>query len=171
MGKKVRDTRVYQIPYNTIGNLMGSAQFAQSLAYKLRDSGPTQNGYQFRFSHDITLMSYGEYITIWLTPTGPSTTQVEVESACVMPTQIFDWGTNKKNIEALWRYLDGTLVQPMQQPVQQPVQQSYVQPVQQYAQPVQQTYAAAPQGNFCNQCGNPVPAGSRFCGRCGSQLG
>lgn len=164
MGKKVRETRTYQVPYNNLGALIGSAPFAQMLAYKLRDSGPMGNGYSFRFSHDITLMSYGEYITINLYPSGPSTTQIEIESACVMPTQIFDWGTNKKNIEAFWRVIDSNFAQPVQQ-------QPYVQPMQQqYTQPVQQQYTA-PQGNFCNHCGNPVPAGSRFCNRCGGQLG
>ncbi len=30
---------------------------------------------------------------------------------------------------------------------------------------------AAPQTNFCTQCGTPVVPGARFCGNCGVQVG
>jgi hypothetical protein len=32
------------------------------------------------------------------------------------------------------------------------------------------TYAAAPQINFCPKCGNAVTPGARFCGACGARL-
>lgn len=53
-------------------------------------------------SASINLQSWGEKILIDFLPTGGLT----VTSKCVLPTQCFDWGKNRGNIEKLLAALD-----------------------------------------------------------------
>ena len=59
---------------------------------------PSGSGCIMRFKGGVTLTSWGEDITVTLTPTGPNTTQVQVYSVCALPTQVVDWGVNRQNV-------------------------------------------------------------------------
>ena len=59
--------------------------------------GATGDGRAWRGSTGMSLASWGETIIIQWT----SNSTVRVRSECAMPTQCFDWGRNKRNIDRL----------------------------------------------------------------------
>lgn len=64
-----------------------------------------KNGVIFEMSHDMTMSSWGENITVEMYPHNETQTVVDILSKCVMPTQIFDMGQNKNNVKDILRYL------------------------------------------------------------------
>lgn len=79
---------------------------ASGLGMKLKDEGPYGNGgVCFRLKHGVSFTSWGENITIILSPLGMDQTSVMIRSECALPTQIIDYGKNKQNVEKLIRYL------------------------------------------------------------------
>lgn len=50
----------------------------------------------------LNLWSFGETVTATL-----ADGRVTLRSACVLPTQCFDWGKNRRNVDALARALRG----------------------------------------------------------------
>ena len=53
----------------------------------------------------MSFVSYGEKITVTLTYLGEDKTQIDIVSECGMPTQIIDYGKNKKNVNAIFDYI------------------------------------------------------------------
>lgn len=72
----------------------------------LQGESPYGNGGAWlQIKHGISFTSWGENITVILTPVGMEQTSVLIRSECALPTQIIDWGKNKKNVEKLIQYL------------------------------------------------------------------
>lgn len=126
------------------------------LNLQLKSENPNGTGVWFRIHHGATFTSWGEKITVTLTPQGEGTV-VDIISECGMPTQIVDWGKNASNVNAIFRYLENGL------PVGAPA-------------PAQELRAPAPQSvpqietKVCPNCGTRLKADARFCPRCGAQL-
>ena len=78
---------------------------ASGMKMTLQGECPYQNGAMFQIKHGVGMTSWGENITMVLLPVGADQTSVSIRSECVLPTQIIDWGQNKKNVENLIRYL------------------------------------------------------------------
>ena len=77
-----------------------------SLNYQFLSEQPSQDGGAvFRFAHKVSLTSWGENITITLTPYGPAQCVAWVCSECSLPTQIVDWGKNSKNVNEILRFM------------------------------------------------------------------
>ena len=71
-------------------------------------------GAVFKMSHGVSFSSWGEDITVHLAIFDAQRTLVEFESKCAMPTQLFDLGKNKKNVDAIKDHMfAGVVVQPM----------------------------------------------------------
>ena len=150
MGAKAEESRVY----NVTGDRMVAAIRRipnAGLNISLTSENPTPTGIWFRFVHGMSFRSYGEKITVTLTPHGP-TTDIHILSECGMPTQIIDYGKNRSNVTAIYQFIDSDLgVVP---PAQQPAPQA----------------AAAPAVKYCPQCGRQAAADANFCAACGNKF-
>jgi hypothetical protein len=66
-------------------------------------------GWTWRTGSSMSLASWGEDISITVT----SETSILVRSQCILPTQCFDWGRNKKNVLALVIVLQHSMMEAM----------------------------------------------------------
>ena len=109
MARKAEETRTYPVDINF---LIGRCRAIESanMGMSLKSENATDNGTWFRIHHEMTKKSYGEKITVTLTKTDSGTT-VNVLSKVGMPTQLTDGGTNKKNVELIFEYLEMGLPQ------------------------------------------------------------
>ncbi|MBQ4618002.1 MAG: hypothetical protein IJB27_06480 [Clostridia bacterium] len=125
--------------------------FAARMNWTLHESFPTPTGSCYVFFSDISMTSWSEKITITLSASGPHDTHIHILSKCVMPTQLVDWGKNKKNLEAVSAYILENLEH--YRHVQSP---------------------PPPQPNqgfgFCRHCGTPRTGIGTFCPACGQKL-
>ena len=135
--------------------------FASSLDLILRSENPTPPGVWYRFHHGTSFASWGEKITITLTPIGPTATQLHIHSECGMPTQVVDWGKNKQLVNKIYTYLSSNVMR-YAAPAAQPAA----------ARPLTPPPAAPQPGTpaFCSACGTPLVPGARFCSRCGTKI-
>ena len=107
MGAKAQESR----NYNNVPMIYFQEQCRRindaGLNLSLQSENPNDdgNGVWFRIIHGATMSSWGEKITITLKNTG-SGTNVHILSACGMPTQIVDYGKNKKNVKVIFNYLE-----------------------------------------------------------------
>lgn len=149
----------YEQKYNvnaTMDQLLGiirSPAFASHLNIEMKSENPAPHGVWFRFHHGMTAMSWGEKITITLTPTSPSTVLLHIHSECGMPTQIIDWGKNKSVVcnvyERIMAMLDRSA------------------PVQSAAPTTSEAQSTGVK--FCFKCGNRLDINAAFCSRCGQK--
>lgn len=169
MARSAVDERIINMPIDVIIQKMRTVGSESNFA--LRSENPTPTGVWFRVHHGASFTSWGEKITVTLTPMGQQT-KVNIFSECGMPTQIIDGGKNRQVVNYLFDFIlrpgigQSAPMPPQNQayPQQMPQNQAYPQ---QEAQPVQQT---APQARFCIHCGNPLAPGMRFCTNCGAPV-
>lgn len=104
MARKAQETRTYPVDINF---LIGRCRAIESahIGMTLKSENPTENGTWFRIHHEMTKKSYGEKITVTMTKTDDGTT-VNILSQVGMPTQFTDGGTNKKNVELIFEFLE-----------------------------------------------------------------
>ena len=155
MARSATDERIIDLPIELIIGRMRTVGSESNFA--LRSENPTSTGVWFRVHHGASMASWGEKITVTLTPMGQQT-KVNIFSECGMPTQLIDYGKNRKVVNYLFDFI-------MRPGYGQPVQNQ--DHVQQQAQPVQQPAA---QARFCTACGKPITPGARFCIGCGKSL-
>ena len=117
---------------------------------------PSGAGILFRFRHGTSFTSWGEIITIYLTPVDNSSVRVDISSECSAPTQIIDWGKNRENIDMILNYISGNLArfanvsaEPAAAPASEP--------------------GAASGVKYCSSCGTKLDAASAFCSNCGAK--
>ena len=109
MANKAQEKKIYSYPWKKLVEAIRAAEFARTLNLEMKSENPTVEGVWYRFHHSMTMTSWGEKITITLKPLPDGQTEVDILSECGMPTQIVDWGQNKKNIAAIFAYLDKAL--------------------------------------------------------------
>ncbi len=100
------ETRVYPAECQFLINQLGSPQFYTTQKLTYVGAVPIQSGCTLSFRHGFNLASYGETVRVTLLATGPATTQITIHSECDMPTQIIDWGQNKKNVHMIFQHLE-----------------------------------------------------------------
>lgn len=154
MAANYQQTYKMDVGMQQLQNAIRSKEFADQLRLELKSENPSPNGVWYRFHHGVTFSSWGEKITVTLTPLGNATTQVHIHSECGMPTQVIDWGKNKQVVHNIYEQLAATVKRFPSQPAAPSV-----------AQP---THPSAPR--FCSQCGKPVAEQAFFCGHCGNKL-
>ena len=77
-----------------------------------------RGGVNFHMSASINFASWGEKIDLHMFPYNEQQTMVEIKSECAMPTQLFDMGKNKENVEKIMGYiLGGIVIQRMEKDV------------------------------------------------------
>ncbi|MCR4594656.1 MAG: hypothetical protein K5761_06340 [Clostridiales bacterium] len=115
---------------------------ASGLKYVYRGEFPVPGGVQVRLGHSISFSSWGEDITITMTAQG-NQTFVDIFSECSLPTQIIDYGKNRKNVNVIFNFL---------------MQNIYA-----HNQP-------RPNANVCPNCGKPFDNVGSFCSVCGTKI-
>ena len=118
---------------------------ASGLPVAFKSENLAENGISvwFRFHWGASFKSYGEKVTVTLTPTAAGT-DINIHSECGMPTQLMDGGKNRQNIERLFAYLESG-----RQTVSAPQGQEYV---------------------FCASCGKKNIRSAKFCSACGNRI-
>ena len=135
-----------------LSTIIRSNAFANHLRTELKSENPTPTGVWFRLHHGVTFTSWGEKITVTLTPLRENVTQVTIHSECGMPTQVIDWGKNKQVVCNIYEYLAAHIGRGASV-------ESHAQPT-----PVQSA------GGYCSNCGKPVRVDANFCASCGTKL-
>ncbi len=169
MGAKAEGRKTYQVPSGYFSGKLRSIQ-QSGLGMSVTSENPTATGVWYRILHGMTARSYGEKITVTLTPTANGT-DVHVHSECGLPTQIMDLGQNKKNVADIFAYLENGM------PVSGTVPAS-VQPAVQSSAPAaaQTVQASAPAPGpvagirYCTECGTANQAAAKFCRNCGKPM-
>lgn len=71
----------------------------------LREVPFGNGGVEFELTHTLSFSSWGENILIHLLPYNGTQTMIDIKSECSLPTQLVDWGKNKKNVVTIMNYL------------------------------------------------------------------
>ncbi len=143
MAANYRDARVFNENINAIAQMLRVIEAnVKGMKYVVEYAQPY--GAVVQISHRLSFTSWGEDIKVMLTIQGDNTL-VDVNSECVLPTQIIDLGKNKENVNKIINYITSCCA------------------YHQTGQPVQT-------GVFCPYCGNPVDAAEVFCKYCGNGL-
>ncbi|MEE1109071.1 MAG: hypothetical protein UH229_03255 [Lachnospiraceae bacterium] len=103
MGAKAQKQMMISAPLMTIVERLRA--MGPVLKYSFLSETPTPNGgAMFRFSHKVSLTSWGENVTVTAAPNGNETV-VMIRSECALPTQLVDWGKNSHNCGEIAQYL------------------------------------------------------------------
>ena len=164
MAAKHENTYIINASMEQLRAAILDSAFSTKLNVSMKSENPSPTGIWYRFHHGVTIASWGEKITITLTPMGNMATQVHIHSECGMPTQIIDWGKNKQIVCNVYEYLEANV---RRYPAGAP-QIPGAQPPQ-FQNPVQRQFAA-PQVTYCRNCGVAVNGQAAFCMSCGAKL-
>ena len=168
-------------------------RFATELRISLKSENKEPDRIWYRFHHGASMSSWGEKITITITPLQNGTTSLHIHSECGMPTQVIDWGKNKKIVHNIYAYMEKSYKNSYAQAQAQATtknapQQSAPAEVPQQNAPQQSAPAEVPQQNvpqqnvpqqapptvqtpkFCCNCGKPIDRTANFCSYCGSPI-
>ena len=165
MAKKSQEARHYAANINALAQLVRTFPAARS-GFEMKSENPQGTGVWFRLHHGMSMRSYGEKITVTLTPDAAGT-QVDILSECGLPTQLVDYGKNAENVRIIFQYIEACLASATQ-PQAAPAARGTAQP--------QQAPSAASQprpqaeARFCAKCGTPRMPGANFCAKCGSRF-
>lgn len=160
MAANYRQTIVLNASMDQTLNVLRSREFCSELNVELKSENKTQSGVWFRFHHGMTMTSWGEKITVTLTPTSYVQTNVEAFSECGMPTQIVDWGKNKQNVCNILEYIEKAVSSAEAYNAEQPSAEAYS---------AEQTIQNAPGKKYCIKCGKQIDDDSFFCCYCGQK--
>lgn len=106
MAANYSSSRVYQIPLQCFVDELRAPQFYSMLGFSPGRETPTPSGPVFYFARGMSMLSWGDSLTVSIYPIAPGSVQVTVSSECAMPTQVIDWGQNKKNVEKIFAHLE-----------------------------------------------------------------
>ena len=123
--------------------------FVPTLQMHFQSQITTPNGIALHLKSKVTMSSWGETVTINLSRVSPNEVRVDVLSECNMPTQIFDWGKNKKNVGMIFDHMNRNLHR--------------------FAAPTPQASSNEPQPKVCPGCASPIEQGELFCPNCGTR--
>ena len=154
MGAKASNTLILNATVEQAAALLCDGAFTLTLGFRYMKQVPTGGSLWFYFDHGVTLTSWGETITIGLTPVQPGMIRVDIESKCDMPTQIIDWGQNKDNVNMICMYINQHIAR-------------YAQQAASYSAP-SPAHGPAAGRKFCGKCGAQLSLDDRFCSKCGA---
>ena len=146
MAANSNNTRMFQATMHQLVAMMRDPAFHNALSLEYLSEMPSGTSMWYHFHHNMSFTSWGEKIIIGLMPLPGGLVSVEVSSECAMPTQIIDWGKNKKNIEGILNYISVNLLRYQFIPT-----------------------PAAAGTKFCPKCGNRLDASILFCSACGTK--
>ena len=150
MAASHRQTIKINASFGQILTVLRGSAFCSKLNLELKSENPTDSGVWFRFHHGTTFSSWGEKITITLTPVSQSQTNVDVHSECGMPTQIIDWGKNRQNVCNILEHIEAAAPKAEES-------SSHI------------NISAPKDTKYCFNCGKQIKADSKFCCFCGQK--
>ncbi len=189
MGAKAENQKIYPVSIEYFA-AKTRAIGASGLNLSLKSENPMPDGVWFRILHGMSAASYGEKITVTLKAL-PGQTSVHIHSECGLPTQLVDYGKNRKNVEAIFAYFEQGIesapaapaVQtvapaPQQTPAPEPQPTPAPQPEPVPAPALQPATAPQPAPApqpvrthvFCASCGAKNNINANFCYGCGRKL-
>lgn len=162
MAASYENNYIFNATIAQIVPMLRDYNICSKLNLELKSENPMPNGVWFRFHHGASFTSWGEKITITLTPASATATNVLIKSECGMPTQVVDWGKNKQVVCNVYEYMDQNITRylstaPAPAPIPAPMPAPAPMPVQSA-------------NSFCTNCGAAVSTGANFCGKCGTKL-
>lgn len=181
MAASHNESKIYPISIESFLPVLRSTHFTSDQSFIFRSENPTNEGVWYRFHHGVSMSSWGEKITITLTRLPNNATNVHIHSECGLPTQVIDWGKNKKIVQGIFNYLDNNVrqVNPPQNP--QPQMQAttasqkrcscgaVLSPNAAFCTSCGKK-ASVEQKRFCTSCGAPAEPDAAFCAKCGNKL-
>ena len=157
MGAKYEGRFIFNYNINLLYQLLTDIKFLMDMNFSINVNNYQPQTCLMRYNHSMTFTSWGEKITILLTALNDSQTSVSIESKCMLPTQIIDYGKNRKNVDQINAYI---------------VQNIGAFTMNQQHSTSQQ-YAPYPnsQSVYCWNCGCALSVNSgNFCSCCGAKL-
>lgn len=106
MAAQYCETRNYPAECQAVINQLGAPQFCSIQKLNYTGAMPIPSGCTLNFHHGFNLASYGEAIRVTVIATGPASCQITIHSECDMPTQLIDWGQNKKNVQGIFTFFE-----------------------------------------------------------------
>lgn len=147
MAASNNQTFIVNASLQQVNALMCDAAFIQGTELTFAAHIPTPNQITFRFTTGVSFTSWGEIVNITIAAIGNNQVQMSIDSECAMPTQIIDYGKNRRNVERVANYVNQNIGRYTMTPP-----------------------SAAPAQRFCQQCGAQLTPNSQFCTKCGKKL-
>ncbi|MBQ3115584.1 MAG: zinc ribbon domain-containing protein [Clostridia bacterium] len=194
MGKSYTGNFTINADMSQIKALLNDRAFASQLNIELKSENVTETGVWYRFHHGVSFSSWGEKITITLTPTQEKGIKLDILSECGMPTQIFDMGKNKSNVNAIVKYINENVMKysVIEPSISTPIiEEPKTEEVAVDIEPKEKTPVAisepaplpelkkelekAPEtplqerAIFCSKCGRRFEEEANFCAKCGNK--
>ncbi|MDD6236532.1 MAG: hypothetical protein PUB00_04030 [Clostridiales bacterium] len=174
MAAHYTEARILNTTFTPLQALLKDPVFCQILNLKFQSEILNGSNIWYCFDHGVTFSSWGEKITLSLTPIPQGQTRVDVSSECRMPTQIIDWGINKQNTTAIFNYIISYLPHyqaalstvPTQSAVSAPTETACQSPT---SSSVPNTTASSANQKYCICCGTLLASDAKFCIKCGSK--
>lgn len=159
MAAKFEQTKIFSLPMQDFLAELRSSRFTSTLNFKFKSENQSSTGIWYRFHHGVSLTSWGEKITITLTPVA-NTTQITVLSECGLPTQIIDLGKNRAVVCNIFEHLE-KYVKPGSVPASE--------------ETIVVSDSSSPQSNadktcYCSKCGKQLFKTDKFCTACGNKI-
>ena len=155
MGAKYQEMFTINANLQALCDVIRSREFSSDLRVAIKSENPTQTCIWYRIHHGVTFTSWGEKITVTLTPVDDNMTQVSILSECGMPTQVIDWGKNRQVVNNIYKYLESHVDRNAKPKRKSRTSSS--------------SHSKAPR-SFCHKCGKPIRASAKFCSSCGTKL-
>ncbi len=134
--------------------LLYDRAFMQYAELDFKSEKPNGDGVICYFGKGVTFSSWGEDISIYVTPIGFGMVRIDIHSECSMPTQLVDWGKNKQNVDNISQYILANI--------------GRYTVAQQPAPSYEQTFASSGK-KLCVKCGASIDATYLFCSVCGAK--
>lgn len=151
MAAHYTEFRILNTPFTPLKALLKDPVFCQILKLEFQSEISNESGIWYCFNHGVTFSSWGEKITLVLSPISQGQTRVDISSECSLPTQVIDWGKNKQNTTAIFNYIISYLPHYQATTVAIPNATAY---------PANQKY--------CTCCGTALASNAKFCVKCGA---
>ena len=139
-------TYLMNVNINQLTSVIRDPEFAMKLRIAMKSENVTATKVWYRFHHGMTFASWGEKITIELTPVDTNTTHVSIHSECGMPTHVVDWGKNKSVVSNIYDYLEANVGKYKMKKVRSTAYR-----------------------RECHKCGAELAKAADFCSRCGAK--
>ena len=108
MAQFIKEKKKLNATLNQIEAMMQDVSFCKTLKFSFKEKSCSQEKRQFVFNHGVSFTSWGESIAITAVRIEDGV-EVEVFSQALMPTQIIDFGKNKKNVKLVFDYITNNL--------------------------------------------------------------
>lgn len=165
---------IFSVNINVLCAMMRDKRFSSELRIDLKSENPELGFVWFRFHHGTSFTSWGEKITITLTPIHELATGVRIHSECGMPTQIIDWGKNRQNVTAIYNCMEKRVpyylgFTPADVATSAQCSQGQGPSGAVHNRQSAQIHAEN-RANFCPYCGKGAAWDAVFCGYCGKKI-